>query len=95
MATLAIPQGASKLLATTKGKVYAAAGAAALVFLAVTYLGGGTDTAAPASTPAAPAATTPATTVAPAPTGPTTPYSVSPRNPFTKGDGSLPKAAKG
>lgn len=95
MATLALPQGATKALATPKGKVYALGGAAAVVVLAYLLLGGGGDDTVtrPASTPAV---TAPApTTAAPAAPSVTVPFEVSTRNPFTKGDGSLPQVNGG
>lgn len=93
MATIALPQSASKALATPKGKVYAIGGAVAAALLAYLLLGGGGETATTTTKVPTPAVTT-ATTAAPAPTVPTTPFAVSPRNPFTKGDGSLPQVGK-
>lgn len=90
MATIALPQGATKALSTSKGKAYAAGGAVALVLAAYLVLSGG-DSTSTTSTPAnTPVASTTATTVAATAPAPTTPFSVSSRNPFTKGDGSLP-----
>jgi hypothetical protein len=94
MATLALPLGATKALATPKGKVYAIGGAVALIVAAYLLLGGGGDTTATTTKPATAVATVP-TTAAAAPTSPTAPFEASARNPFTKGDGSLPKADKG
>ena len=90
MATIALPEGATKALSTSKGKAYAAGGAVALVLAAYLLLSrGGTETAR--TTPSK--AGTPATTVAvttPAPPAVTTPFAPSARNPFTKGDGTQP-----
>lgn len=90
MATIALPQGATKALSTPKGRVYAAGGAVALVVAAYLLLSGGDSTSTPTPAPAGTAVTTTVTTAAPA--TPTTAGAFVPaaRNPFTKGDGSLP-----
>lgn len=92
MATLALPAGASKALATPKGKTYAIGGVAAVLLAAYLLLGGGgADTATTTSPTPTAAANAPATTAAAPPAAPATPFSPSARNPFTKADGSLPK----
>ena len=92
MATIALPQGATKALATSKGKAYAGAGAVALVVAAYLLLSGG-DAAPVKSTPANAPATTTATTTAPTAVTTTVAFAPSQRNPFTKGDGSQPASA--
>jgi len=89
MATIALPQGATKALATSKGKAYAGVGAVALVVAAYLLLSGGDTTPTTTKPASAPATTAVTTTVAAAPPS-TTPFVPSQRNPFTKGDGSLP-----
>ena len=93
MATIALPQGASQALTTSKGKAIAGGGVVGLALIAYLVLGGG-DAATTKSTPVkggAPAATTVPASVAPP--APTTPFQPSARNPFVKGDGTQPASS--